>query len=54
LLEKPDIKDELIISRLQEEYGMPVARLTFLPLGADMNTAVVTSEFFENSEVTTL
>jgi spectinomycin phosphotransferase len=39
LLEKPDISDELIISRLQEEYGLHVAHLTFLPLGADMGTA---------------
>jgi spectinomycin phosphotransferase len=40
LLEKPNIKDELVISRLQEEYGLRVARLTFLPLGADLGTAV--------------
>jgi len=40
MLEKPDISDELIISRLQEEYDLRVAELTFLPLGADMGTAV--------------
>jgi len=40
LLEKPDIQDQLIISRLQEEYGLHVSTLTFLPLGADMGTAV--------------
>lgn len=40
MLTKPDIKDELIISRLQEEYGLHIAALTFLPLGADMGTAV--------------
>jgi spectinomycin phosphotransferase len=40
MLEKPNIPDELIISRLQEEYGLQVAELTFLPLGADMGTAV--------------
>jgi len=40
LLEKPDIAEELIISRLQEEYNLRVAALTFLPLGADMGTAV--------------
>ena len=40
MLEKPDIPDELIISRLQEEYGLHAAELTFLPLGADMGTAV--------------
>jgi len=40
LLEKPDIQDELIIPRLQEEYGLHVAALTFLPIGADLRTAV--------------
>jgi spectinomycin phosphotransferase len=40
MLEKLPIADELIISRLQEEYGLQVSALTFLPLGADMGTAV--------------
>src|SRR5262245_48925868 len=40
MLKKPDISDELIISRLQEEYRLQVESLTFLPLGADMGTAV--------------
>ncbi len=40
MLEKPNIPDELIISRLQEEYGLCVAELTFLPIGADSRTAV--------------
>jgi spectinomycin phosphotransferase len=40
MLEKPDIQDELIISRLQDEYSLRVAKLTFLPLGADLGTAV--------------
>lgn len=40
MLEKPDIPDELIISHLQDEYDLHVARLTFLPLGADMGSAV--------------
>jgi len=40
LLEKPGIKDELIIFHLQEEYDLRVAELTFLPLGADQGTAV--------------
>ncbi len=40
MFEKPDIPDELIISRLQEEYDLRVAELTFLPLGADLGTAV--------------
>ncbi len=40
MLEKPDIPDELIISHLQDEYGLHAAELTFLPLGADLGTAV--------------
>src|SRR5215208_6286393 len=40
MLEKPTISDELIISRLQEEYDFRVAQLTFLPIGADSRTAV--------------
>lgn len=40
MLTKPNIPDELIISRLQEEYDLYVASLTFLPLGADMGSAV--------------
>jgi spectinomycin phosphotransferase len=40
MLEKPNIPDELIISRVQEEYNLHVAQLTFLPIGADSRTAV--------------
>ena len=40
MLEKPDLQDRLIISRLQNEYGLNVNQITFLPLGADVNTAV--------------
>jgi spectinomycin phosphotransferase len=40
MLTKPDIPDELIIPRLQEEYNVRVAELTFLPIGADMGTVV--------------
>lgn len=40
MLEKPDIPDELILSRLEEEYELQIIELTFLPLGADMGTAV--------------
>lgn len=40
MLEKPDIQDELIITRLQDEFGLLANQLTFLPIGADVNTAV--------------
>jgi spectinomycin phosphotransferase len=40
MLEKPDLPDEKIIACLQAEHGLHVAAITFLPLGADLNTAV--------------
>lgn len=40
MLEKPDFPDEKISQCLQMAYGLPVTQVTFLPLGADVNTAV--------------
>ena len=40
MLEKPEIEENQIITCLQSDYGLIVAELTFLPLGADQNTAV--------------
>ncbi len=40
MLEKPDLQDEKIIAYLQDEYGLLVVQVAFLPLGADLNTAV--------------
>ncbi len=40
MLEKPDLQDEKIVACLQDAYGITVAQVTFLPLGADRNTAV--------------
>lgn len=40
MLEKPDISEGLVISRLQDEYKLHVAQIDFLPLGADQGTAV--------------
>lgn len=40
MLEKPDLEDEKIIACLQDEYGLRVVQVAFLPLGADLNTAV--------------
>jgi len=40
MLEKPNIPDELVISRLRDEYNLSVAALSFLPLGADEGSAV--------------
>lgn len=40
MLEKPDFPDEKIITCLREEYDLRGVQITFLPLGADLNTAV--------------
>ena len=40
MLDKPDFPDEKIIACLQAEYGLPIVRVTFLPLGMDLSTAV--------------
>lgn len=40
MLEKPDIEDRTIIDCLKKEFGLRLARIAFLPLGADANTAV--------------
>jgi spectinomycin phosphotransferase len=40
MLEKPDLQDDKIITCLRAEYGWHVAEITFLPLGADLNTVV--------------
>jgi spectinomycin phosphotransferase len=40
MLEKLSIADQRIISCLKDYYGIEVAKLTFLPLGADNNASV--------------
>jgi spectinomycin phosphotransferase len=40
MLEKPDLEDEKIVACLQDEYGLLVVQVAFLPLGADRDTAV--------------
>src|SRR4051812_41562213 len=40
MLEKPDLPDDILISCLRDDYGLPVAHIAFLPLGNDVNTAV--------------
>lgn len=40
MLEKPALPDALILQRLEDAYGLHAAGLAFLPLGADVNTAV--------------
>ncbi len=40
MLEKPAIQDDDIIRCLRDAYGVHAAQVMFLPLGADVNTAV--------------
>lgn len=40
MLEKPELKDEQIIRCLRDDYGVSAEEISFLPLGADLNTAV--------------
>lgn len=40
MLAKPDLPDEKIVACLESEYRFRCAHITFLPLGADVNTAV--------------
>lgn len=40
MLIKPDLKDKTITKCLKDAYGLDVAAISFLPLGADFNTAV--------------
>lgn len=45
MLTRPgDVQDAAIVACLAREYGLPAARVTFLPLGADVNTAVYRAE----------
>jgi spectinomycin phosphotransferase len=40
MLEKPDLHDERVVACLLDAYGIQVEQVAFLPLGADMHTAV--------------
>lgn len=40
MLIKPDLKDEVIVDCLHHAYGLNVDQIFFMPLGADLNTAV--------------
>ena len=40
MLEKPTLADEKIVACLQAEYGLAIDQVVFLPVGADLNTAI--------------
>jgi spectinomycin phosphotransferase len=40
MLEKPNIRDEVLVACLEQEFGLQIAHITFLPLGGDLGSAV--------------
>ncbi len=40
MLEKPDLAEERISACLQKKFGLLLAQISFLPIGADLHTAV--------------
>ena len=50
MLEKPDFEDKNIIACLEQAYGLPIADIAFLPLGADLNTAVYSATTHNNKK----
>jgi spectinomycin phosphotransferase len=40
MLEPPGIQEARLLAGLRDEYGLPAEQAAFLPLGADLNTAV--------------
>lgn len=40
MLTKPDLADDLISACVHDSFGLPVSEVAFLPLGADVNSAV--------------
>ena len=51
MIEKSPLQDQRIIDCLNTDYGIEVATLTFLPLGADMNASVYKAEADEGHPI---
>ncbi len=49
MLEKPALPDQRLMNCLQLEFGLQVKELSFLPLGADVNTAVYRAQSTQNA-----
>ena len=49
MLEKPELNEKRLIACLQTDFGLHVTQLTFLPLGADLNTAVYRADTAEGA-----
>ncbi len=49
MLEKPAINDEILIRCLNDGYGKEIRAVSFLPIGADVNTAVYRAQASDNT-----
>lgn len=49
MIENLPFSDQLIINCLNDDYGIEVAMLTFLPLGADMNASVYKAQTYDQT-----
>lgn len=49
MLEKPAINDDILIRCLNEGYGKAIRSVSFLPVGADVNTAVYKAQTSDNT-----
>ena len=49
MLEKPAINDDTLIHCLNEGYGKAIRSISFLPIGADVNTAVYRAQASDNT-----
>jgi spectinomycin phosphotransferase len=49
MLDKPSILDTSLIECLHDRYALPIQQISFLPLGADRNTAVYRADAEEGA-----
>jgi spectinomycin phosphotransferase len=49
MIEKHPLSDQFIINCLNDDYGIGVIELTFLPLGADMNASVYKAQTYDQT-----
>ena len=49
MLEKHALSDQTIIKHLDTDYSIPVATLTFLPIGADANASLYKAQTFDHT-----